>query len=240
MSIIRYRSPDIKTASDIMNGIWVEKSINFLSDVINDNCIVSSPIKDTMGSQSLQKILKSWFRAFPDLTYKQRKVQVHNKLVSIEWECSGNNLGDFFNYPATGQNVKYHGTTQFSISNDDRICRYSSNVNMNDFINHMGFNLENGVSNDKDSLIDNFERIQNQSFSKRQVECLSLITIGFTTKAVSAKLGIQTSSVNKNLERAFSKLGISNRQMFLSKMADEHMMEILTRIAHDIHWDYQL
>ncbi|MEI8632877.1 ester cyclase [Vibrio sp. PP-XX7] len=92
----------IKLAQKFMEHVWLDKDHD-VDDYLIPHLIVESPLKTSIGSVNLLNSFATWFRAFPDLQYREMNIGFRGDWVAIEWAVEGNHLGEFLGVSATGK-----------------------------------------------------------------------------------------------------------------------------------------
>ena len=214
-----------------MSLAWKDKDANSLNNMMTQNAIIESPIGCSIGAKFLKGNLKVWFRAFPELSYKENELSIHKNEVLIDWEVKGRHLGEFYSISATGKPIIYQGTTQLVFLHN-KVVKYKANVNIQEIIAQLSNPGTTSIFNNKSddiSLI--VKQILGVNLTRRQIECLALSTINMTVKEIGALLSIESSSVQTHLQRVFELLDISNKKMFMSYAIEHNVIELLIRIA---------
>ncbi|WP_067043103.1 ester cyclase [Moritella sp. JT01] len=131
-----YKDGLISDSRQFMELIWSEKNVDDISNIMSHNTIIGSPVKLSVGYEPFINTLHSWFRAFPELNYKENSIHLCEDTIIINWECRGKHLGEFLSVSATGNSIFYEGETKL-IFKDRKICNYQADVNINKLISQI-------------------------------------------------------------------------------------------------------
>ncbi len=70
------------------------------------------------GPDGIRQALADYFRAFPDLEFKEEKTIVDASHVVQVWSASGTHRGTLMNIPPTGRKVTVHGVSVLTLEGD--------------------------------------------------------------------------------------------------------------------------
>lgn len=220
----------VKLAQEFMSHVWQEKAYRETQDFLTPHLIIQSPVKETVGSDSLVDTFDVWFRAFPELTYRQKGICVCGNWVSIDWLVEGDHLGEFFGISATGRSIQYSGTTSLLMF-DNQIHSYKANVSITHLIEQISPNTEVEIRSFRQDMFDQFNRIIDVNLSQRQIECLALSCLCNNQKMISERMGIRYTTFRTHLERALQALGLSSAKELFDWSLSKHVLELLIHIG---------
>ncbi len=89
------------------------------------------------GAIALRKMVRRWFRAFPDLRVTPEQVIVQGDQVALGWLLSATHQGAFMRIPATRRRITLRGVSMMTIA-DGRIARGSRIWDMAAFLRNVG------------------------------------------------------------------------------------------------------
>ncbi|CAG9000755.1 MAG: hypothetical protein CENE_02762 [Candidatus Celerinatantimonas neptuna] len=220
----------VKLAQRFMDHVWQEKAYRETQDFLTPQLIIKSPVRESVGSEHLSDTFDIWFRAFPELIYRQREVCVCGNWVSIDWFVEGDHLGEFFGISATGRRIQYSGTTSLLLF-DNRIHSYRATVSISPLIAQISPNTEIEIHRIRQDMFAQFNRIIGVNLSQRQIECLALSSLSHNQKMISEKMGIRYTTFRTHLERALQALGLSSAKDIFDWSLSKHVLELLIHIG---------
>ena len=229
----------ITLAGEFMDCCWNDKDLNSLDQIIHTETQIESPVSFSAGCDFFLNIMQMWFRAFPDIRYKQKNITYHEGKIFIEWECRGRHLGEFYSVAATGKPIIYSGQTQLSFI-DGQLLTYHADVDVKQIIDQItvpGFVLPERKKT-VDSPYNIVKQIIDVHLSKRQVECISLAMLHMSAKEMAKILGIESNSVNTHLKRAYALLDVANRHGLVDYAIANNLIEFLLRIGITLRKNY--
>ncbi|WP_275370787.1 ester cyclase [Xenorhabdus bovienii] len=230
--IFNQKEINIIQARDFMNEILVsKKTTDILRQMIQKDTIIKSPIGTYVGVESFIALLKIWYRAFPNLVYKENNLYVHNENIIIDWEAEGKHLGEFYSISATGKQVTCQGTTEI-VMIDGKIIDYHTKINIQNIISQLiGLPCSPTLDIRNIEIYNLINNILGYQLSCRQIECLSLSTLNTSIKDIARLLSIESNTVKTHLKRAFEIIGISNKKMLMEFIIERQAIEILVRLG---------
>jgi len=214
-----------------MSHVWHDKDYRNMENFLDPQLMVESPVRQCVGANHLSDAFSIWFRAFPDMQYKEEDIHLYHNRVLIEWLVEGNHLGEFMGISATGRKVSYKGTTILSMS-DNIIQLYKADVSLSPLIEQISPRCDQTiVYQEKEDMFSHFNRIVGVNLSRRQIECLALICLGNNNKAISSQLGIRYSTFRTHMERALPILGLSSTKEVFNWAFSVRILELLVHIG---------
>ena len=85
---------------------YVTRDAAALAATHAENGSVASPFGGVLeGRDEIERIYKSWFRAFPDMRTEQEDLLIDGDRVVVVNRISGTHAGDFLGLPATGRQM---------------------------------------------------------------------------------------------------------------------------------------
>ncbi len=123
-------------ATDYANGVWNEKNIDTVDQLVHPNVVIHSLLGDFYGPQAMKDVVHAWLNGFPDLRVDNDMVISENDLVSIQWRASGTHQGEFKTKQPTGKKVSYHGVTVYRIQ-DNKIVEYWAYLDMHHLLSQI-------------------------------------------------------------------------------------------------------
>lgn len=229
-----YLDMDIGNTRNLMESVWNDKRVDYICEWFDPNVIVESPVRSASGIRSLQQIFQFWFRAFPNIHYKEKAILLNDNEIIISWSAQGEHLGEFYSIAATGNMINFEATTHLFIVNK-KVVHYHTVINIQDILNQL---IQSSISMISDSSNQRLYIIINKqlriNLSTRQLSCVALSCLNMSVKEIASELLIQDSSVQTHLKRAFLTMGITNRKMLISYAINNQVIDILVRIGLSI------
>lgn len=97
----------------------------------------SGEATNRQGLTEVRKMVRRWFRAFPDLRLVCESLIVQGDRVAFDWAISGTHLGPFMRIPATQRPVSLRGVSLLTI-NAGRITHASRIWDLAAFLRDVG------------------------------------------------------------------------------------------------------
>jgi steroid delta-isomerase-like uncharacterized protein len=72
----------------------------------------------TYGQYHLEKTIKEYYTAFPDIHYEIEKLIEKDKNIVVCWRATGHHKGKLMGIPATGKQVQFNGISILEIVNN--------------------------------------------------------------------------------------------------------------------------
>ena len=86
---------------------YVARDAAALAATHAENGSVASPMGGVLeGRDEIERIYRSWFRAFPDMRTEQDDLLIDGDRVVVIARISGTHAGDFLGLPATGRQME--------------------------------------------------------------------------------------------------------------------------------------
>lgn len=213
-----------------MSHVWSGHRYHDLSEFLIPQVLVKSPVRESAGCKNLSDVFSVWFRGFPDLSYKERKLQVARDRVSIDWEINGNHLGQFFGVAATGKPIHCSGSTSLVIF-DELIHSYSTDVNISSVLKQ----LSTHQYTTDNTVVDNMRLAVNRrlslSLTNRQIDCLSLLCLRCDSEIITSTLNIKYSTFRTHVERILPLIGLTSRKDVFDWALSSHILDLLIHIG---------
>jgi predicted ester cyclase len=92
-----------------MSLIWNKKDFSVLHQVFDKNAIIYRALGDLSGLDAIEKDLKEWQTAFPDMCLLILEIFEQNDLIAVHWKAGGTHQGIFMGVEATLQPIKCNG-----------------------------------------------------------------------------------------------------------------------------------
>lgn len=108
-----------KQVNNLLHSLWNDKSLNVIDEHFSDLSIIDSPISTSIGGLAKKEIVKKWFSALPDVSYKTDLIICEDNTVISNWTCVGTHLGEFMGAKETGKSIEYKGSSTFKFSEDN-------------------------------------------------------------------------------------------------------------------------
>ncbi|GGF92767.1 MULTISPECIES: ester cyclase [Cysteiniphilum] len=140
-----------KQVDNLLNTLWNDKSLDIIDDHFSGLSVIDSPISTSIGGNAKKEIVKKWFGALPDVSYKTDLIICENNTVISNWTCKGSHLGEFMGAKETGHFIEYRGSSTFKFGADNQICYYHAIANITDIMKSKNIELDiNKSTNFKD------------------------------------------------------------------------------------------
>lgn len=223
---MNHRDPKVKLARNFMSHVWSGHGYHDLSEFLIPQVLVKSPVRESVGCSNLSDAFSVWFRGFPDLSYKERKLQVTKDRVTIDWEVKGNHLGKFFGVAATGKPICYSGSTSLVIFGE-LIHSYSADVNISSVMKQLSSHHHAAGNN----MYLAVNQLLSLSLTNRQIDCLSLLCLRCDNEIISSKLNIKYSTFRTHVERILPLIGLASKKDVFDWALSSHVLELLIHIG---------
>ena len=227
---MKHRDPNARLARNFMEHVWLERVQEGLDEFLSHQILVKSPLKQSVGVDTLTNAFSVWFRGFPNLSYREKKFNISNDKVDIEWEVEGNHLGEFFGFSPTGKPIQYSGTTEL-VMFDGRIQTYSADVQIGAVIEQISSHTPIVVENVSDDTYIRLNHILGLSLTKRQIDCLALNCLRCDNTLILSKLNIKYTTFRTHIERILPTLGLTSRKDIFDWAMSNHILELLIHIG---------
>ncbi|MDF3048304.1 MAG: histidine kinase [Candidatus Midichloriaceae bacterium] len=207
-----------KVVEEFIDELWNKRQedVHKVHQLIGEKVIITSPLKKTIGSASLESINNKWLMGFPNLKVRNVKLISEGSKVVAIWDGSGNQLGDFNGVEGTGKEVSYRGMTFFEFF-DNKVVNYECVINMLDVYEQLGFFLNKEKYKNQGiikinyiTLLEEMKKIYSM-LSIREIECLSCLVNGKTAKETARILDISHRTVEKYIGASMLKLSMRNK-----------------------------
>ena len=134
--------PNKKTVEAYVDTIWNKKELGSLEVYFSNKFIRKvNNIDLAVDNTELTANINILFKAFPDLHMDiEYIIAVENK-VYLNWVIKATNIGDFGDYPATGQKVKISGITRIDLNEEGRIIYENIYYNELSLMQQLGYGL---------------------------------------------------------------------------------------------------
>ncbi|MDE1465521.1 ester cyclase [Spartinivicinus poritis] len=217
-------------ARDLMGYIWNDKEVDCISEYMNEQTIIESPVRISTGTEGFNKILQIWFRAFPTLRYTEDELFILGNTATLKWRVSGQHLGEFYSIAPTGKEIHYDGTTQFAFNNGV-VSSYNATVNIQDIITQIASTTVEIVTNKNlDTMFDTV-RQQLGNITDREIAFLALACLNLSSKQVGDLLSVKGDSAAKMITAICQKIGINNRGELTDFAVEKNAYELLHRLG---------
>ena len=227
---MKHRDPKIRLAKNFMEHVWLERSHEGLDEFLSPKVLVKSPVKQNVGVDTLESAFSVWFRGFPCLRYREKKIQIIDDRVNIDWEVTGNHLGKFFGFTATGKPVQYSGNTEL-VMFDGKIHLYSADVKLSSVIQQISPDAIVTPPTAGDDIHMRVNQILALNLTKRQIDCLALLCLRCDNSIISSKLNISYNTFRTHIERTLPFIGLSSKKEVFDWALSNHVLELLIHIA---------
>ena len=227
---MKHRDSNARLARNFMEHVWLERAHENLDEFLSQKVLVKSPLKQSVGSATLTSAFSAWFRGFPNLCYSERQLNLSKDRVYIEWEVDGHHLGEFFGFSATGNPIRYSGTTEL-IMFDGRIHSYSADVQISSVIEQISSNAATIPDHFRDDIYMRINQILAVSLTTRQIDCLALHCLRCDNSLIVSKLHIKHTTFRTHIERALPIIGLTSRKDIFDWALSNHVLELLIHIG---------
>ncbi len=202
--------------------LWMEESLETIHHFCAPQVILHGVAKQTMGIAGKKDIAESWFNAFPERKGKILEVEALGKdLASLTWSSISVHENAFCGLAPTNKRVEYYGTC-FYLIKEGKIVEYYATSNVTEALVKKGarpfiFSEEKNIDTENISHL----KIDGQSLTAREIECISLWLNRYSAKGIALKLKISHRAVEDHFSSIKSKLKIKHsRQLFLKIKED--------------------
>jgi steroid delta-isomerase-like uncharacterized protein len=132
-------TPNLAAYADVINQAWnshdIEKVLSFYSpDYIADDVSQASLLR---GHEGLRAMLKTYWKAFPDLEIAVTDMVIEGSRVATAWVAAGTHQGTIMNIPPTGHKVQVRGVSIIDVE-DGLIVRGQYIWDLAGMLRHMG------------------------------------------------------------------------------------------------------
>lgn len=205
--------------------IWNKKKINkaLLGSLFAEDLLWLNPVSCREGLEGLQEILECWHQGFPDCCVNKLKLRLKGQVAHATWEAMGTHEGDFLGIEPTGKKVCYVGQTSF-VPHQSKIIHIATSIPMLQIFQQLGIYLrkedypEQSCFFNNEHLIVERIRCHYPELTNREVECLSLLLLGFTGKQIANLLCISVRTVESHFSAGFMKLGFLKKDSFIERL----------------------
>ena len=130
---------DLATYARTINEAWnshnMEKVLSFYSpECIGDDVGQASLLR---GHEGLRILLKTYWKAFPDLRFRVTNTIVEGQRLAIVWVAEGTHQGPIMNIPPTGRRMEIRGVSIIEVQ-DGLIVRGQYIWDVAGMLRHMG------------------------------------------------------------------------------------------------------
>ncbi|WP_405054816.1 ester cyclase [Vibrio sp. RM-69-4] len=227
---MNYKNQKVMLARNFMSHAWLGNNHHNLSGFLTPQVLVRSPVRESVGCNNLSDVFSIWFRGFPNLSYKERKLQVTRDRVIIEWEINGNHLGQFLGVAATGKRINCSGTTSLVIF-DQLIHSYSTDVNISLFLKQLSTHQYTTDNTAGDNMRLAVNRRLSLSLTNRQIDCLSLLCLRCDRETISSALNIKYCTFRTHVDRILPLIGLTSRKDVFDWALSFHILDLLINIG---------
>lgn len=225
-----HRDPKIKLARNFMSHVWCEREYRELNDFLIPEVLVESPVRKNLGVNHLSDAFSVWFRGFPDLTYKERSLEIIRDRICVHWEVKGNHLGRFLDLSATGKSINYEGTTTLFMF-DNIIHAYKADVNISDVTEQISPFKKIKLDLKTDDLYQEFNRVVGLNLTVKQINCLAVLCLRCDKDTISSVLKIKYSTFRTHVDRVLPILGLSSIKDVFDWALATRVLELLINIG---------
>jgi steroid delta-isomerase-like uncharacterized protein len=132
-------TPDLTAYARTINEAWnshdIENVLRFYSrECIGDDVGQAALLR---GHEGLRGLLQTYWRAFPDLTFKVTRTIVEGHRLAIVWVAEGTHQGPIMNIPPTGRRLELKGVSILDVQ-DGLIVRSQYIWDLAGMLRHMG------------------------------------------------------------------------------------------------------
>ncbi|CCB85070.1 MULTISPECIES: ester cyclase [Parachlamydia] len=122
---------------EFQERIWNKKDLSAIDDLLHPDAIIHSLLGNFQGRELMKNVVKTWLKAFPNLSVKNIFVVCERDVVVTNWRCSANHQGEFKNKKPTGRPISFSGVSMYRIKND-KIIEYWSYFDVQHILNQIG------------------------------------------------------------------------------------------------------
>lgn len=117
-------------------NVWNRKDVNYILEAFHSEAIIHSLLGHYRGPAAMQKVVKTWISAFPDLHVTDISYIHQGDTVVVQWEAQGTHLGEFKGIKSTGKTVAYKGASIYRFDND-KVVEYWGYLDMQHLLNQI-------------------------------------------------------------------------------------------------------
>ncbi len=112
-----------RLVSDLMDTLWNKKDLDAIQRVFHDEVVIHSPLGNYYGPEAMERIVKVWLDAFPDMQYTSIDLVSEGDKVVAQWEARATHRGELRGVHASGRVVTYPGVSVFQVR-DGKVVEY--------------------------------------------------------------------------------------------------------------------
>ena len=109
--------------TELTETIWNEKDVGVIHRVFHDEVVIHSPLGNYYGPEAMERIVRVWLDAFPDMVYTTTDMVCEGNKVVAQWEAQATHRGELRGVNPSGRVVTYPGVTVFQIC-DEKVVEY--------------------------------------------------------------------------------------------------------------------
>ncbi|MDA0911574.1 MAG: ester cyclase [Proteobacteria bacterium] len=200
-----------KQVDDLLNTLWNDKSLEVIDDYFGGLSVVDSPISTSIGGNAKKEIVKKWFDALPDVSYKTDLIICENNTVISNWTCKGSHLGEFMGAKETGHFIEYKGSSTFKFGEDNQVCYYHAIANITDIMKSKNIELDINKSTnfrDPSKIIGALNYALGIPLTEIEVRVLSLWLRSYRPKDIAIIFSKSHRTVEGQLSHIRTKIGL--------------------------------
>ena len=109
--------------SDLTETLWNAKNLDVIHRVFHDEVVIHSPLGNYYGPEAMERIVRVWLDAFPDMQYTNLDIVCEGDKVVAQWEAQATHRGELRGVNPSGRVVTYPGITVFQLR-DGKVVEY--------------------------------------------------------------------------------------------------------------------
>jgi len=213
--------------------LWGDKDVNIIDELFSPLAVIESPLLKAVGLSGKRSVSQTWFEAFPrGEAIIDKLISSHDMVVST-WRSGGIHENIFHGVEPTGKQMFFQGTSCYRFEGS-KVVQYYATVNLSEIgkTNHSPNSIEAKTKGSLE-IIQTLRNMNSAGLTYREVECLSLWALGFSSKKSAQLLSISVSTIEAHKSNIKSKLNIYSKSQLFEYLRAGGYFGLLSTFAHD-------